>query len=331
MARAALIRDIEDAAARIRPLVPETPLVRNEPLSRALGCELWFKCELWHPTFSFKLRGAANDLLRAREDGRLAREGAEIVCSSSGNHGLACAWLARRLDARCHVFVSKQVGPGKRGVIAAMGGTVHRTGREIDDAREAAIAFAARHGHYFVNDGVSLEILAGAGTAAHEALRRLRDIDEVIAPIGGGNLAAGTALAVKALSPKTRVIGIAPTASPVIVESWRAGKMLSIAPGDTIADGLTQREPIAETMAVLWKHMDEGWLVEDASILGAMHALLESAHMLVEPSGAAGLAALWEHRGELVGRRVVVLLTGSNVGMEQIRRALAAPSLAPLG
>ena len=331
MAREVISQDIEDAAARIRPLVPETPLMRSEPLSRALGCELWFKCELWHPTFSFKLRGAANDLLRAREDGRLAREGAEIVCSSSGNHGLACAWLARRLDARCHVFVFDQVGPGKRGVIAAMGGTVHRTGREIDDARQAAIVFAARHGHYFVNDGVSPEILTGAGTAAHEVLHRLRDIDDVIAPIGGGNLAGGTALAVKSLSPKTRVIGVAPTSSPVIVESFRARKMLSIAPGDTIADGLTQREPIAETMAVLWKHMDEGWLVEDASILGAMHALLESAHMLVEPSGAAGLAALWEHRGELKGRRVVVVLTGSNVGMEQVRRALAAPSLAPLG
>lgn len=325
--RAPDAKGAEAALARIRRVMPESPLLKNEPLSKALGFELWFKCELHNPTFSFKLRGATNDLLAAKESGRL--KGA-IVCSSSGNHGLACAWTGKNLSVPCHVFVSEAVGPAKRAVIQAMGGTVHVAGRDIDDARTAAIDYAHAHGHYFVNDGVSPEIMEGAGTMALEVVRRLPDVDALIVPVGGGNLAAGTGLVLKAVSPRTKAIAVAPTLSPVIIRSFHEKRMLSIPPGDSVADGLTQREPILESMRVIWANLDDAWLVEDRAILSAMHALLESAHMLVEPSGAAGLAAAWAYRDRLKGQRVVVALTGSNVDMGQVRQALAVPSFAPL-
>jgi threonine dehydratase len=326
--RAPAAAGAEAALARIRAVVPESPLLHSAPLSKALGMDLWFKCELFNATFSFKLRGATNDLRAAKESGRL--KGA-IVCSSSGNHGLACAWTGKDMGVPCHVFVSEAVGPAKRQVIQALGGTVHVAGRDIDDARAAAIDYAQAHGHYFVNDGVSPEIMEGAGTMALEVVRRLPDVDAILTPVGGGNLAAGTSLVLKSVSPKTKAIAVAPSLSPVIVRSFHEKTMLSIPPGDSVADGLTQREPILETMRVIWQNLDDAWLVEDEAILAAMHALMESAHVLVEPSGAAGLAAAWAYRDRLKGKRVVVPLTGSNVNPGQLRRALAVPSLAPLG
>lgn len=314
---------VEAALARICPFVPETPLVRSEMLSRLLGCDLWLKNEGATATFSFKLRGAANDLLQARARGPLRG----VVASSSGNHGLAVAWMARTMGIPVHVFVSLHVGPRKREQIEMMGGRVHTVGEDIDDARMAAIAHAEENGLYFVNDGVSLDLMEGAGTMAWEIAQGLPDVDAVIVNVGGGNLAAGTAATMKALQPRARVVGVAPANSPVIADSFHARRALVVPPRETVADALAQRETVDFTMAVLWRHLADAWLVEDPTIVSALRTLLEWAHMLAEPSGVACLAGAWTHRAGLRGQRVVLAITGANATAAQLQQALSAPPL----
>jgi len=320
------LRGVEAAIARIRPLVPETPLVRSEILSRLLGCDLWLKNEGATATFSFKLRGAANDLLQAHA--RMGGSLKAVVASSSGNHGLAVAWIARSLGLACHIFVSVQVGARKRALIEMMGAQVHAVGEDIDYARAAAIGFTEENGLYFVNDGVSIDLMEGAGTMAYEIAHALPDVDAVLVNIGGGNLAAGTAATLRALKPQAKTIGVAPGVSPVIVYSFHERRALVIPPGETVADALAQRETVAFSLGVLWDHLADAWLVDDATILSAHRALLESAHMLAEPSGVACLAAAWTHRDALRGKQVVLAITGANATVEQLQQALAAPPLA---
>jgi len=318
------LRGVEAASARIRPFVTETPLVRAEILSRLLGCDLWLKNEGATATFSFKLRGAANDLLQARARNSLKG----IVASSSGNHGLAVAWIARTLGRPAHIFVSVHVGARKRALIEMMGARVHVVGEDVDYARAAAMDYAASNGLYFVNDGVSLDLMEGAGTVALEIAQRLADVDAVIVNVGGGNLAAATAATMKALQPGTRVIGVAPANSPVIVDSFHARQELVIPPLETVADALAQHETIDFTMTVLWRYLADAWTVDDPTIVSALRMLLEWAHMLAEPSGVACLAGAWTHREALRGQRVVLVVTGANATVAQLQQALAAPPLA---
>lgn len=317
------LRGVEAALARIRPFVPETPLVRAEMLSRLLGCDLWLKNEGATATFSFKLRGAANDLLQAQSRDSLRG----IVASSSGNHGLAVAWIARTLGRPAHVFVSVHVGARKRQLIEMMGARVHVVGEDVDYARAAAIEYAQAHGLYFVNDGVSLDLMEGAGTMALEIAQRLPDVDAVIVNVGGGNLAAATAATMKALQPRARVIGVAPANSPVIADSFHARRALVVPPRETVADALAQHETIDFTMTVLWRYLADAWTVDDPTIVSALRMLLEWAHMLAEPSGVACLAGAWTHRAALCGQRIVLAVTGANATIAQLQQALAAPPL----
>ena len=313
---------VEAALAVVRPHMAETPLVRSEILSRAFDADIWLKNETASPIASFKLRGALCDLVRARERG--VAEG--IVASSSGNHGQGVAWSARLLGGTADIFVPEGTNALKQGMIAAFGGRVHEVGADIDYARAAAIRHAEEGGLYFVNDGISLDVMEGAATLALEVAQGLDEFDDLVIPTGGGNLAAGCAALLSEMRPGARVIAVQPEAAPVIVRSFREGRPLEV-PGESVADGLVSRETVPFAFEVFCRHVAEGWLCGERDILAAVHALAESAHMLAEPSGAAGLAAAWAHRESLRGRRVVLAITGGNCSMPQLLKALATPPL----
>ena len=313
---------VEAALRVIRPHMAETPLVRSEILSRAFDAEIWLKNETVLPIASFKLRGALCDLVRARASGALSG----VVASSSGNHGQGVAWCARHLGGTADIFVPEGTNPLKRGMIAAFGGCVHEIGADIDYARAAAIRFAEDRGLYFVNDGISLDVMEGAATLALEVARALDDFDDLVIPTGGGNLAAGCAALLAEMRPGARVIAVQPETAPVIVRSFREGRVLEV-PGESVADGLVSRETVPFAFEVFCRHVAEGWLCGERQILAAVHTLVESAHLLAEPSGAAGLAAAWAQRDALRGRRVVLAITGGNCSMPQLNEALATPPL----
>jgi threonine dehydratase len=314
---------IERAHGALAPGVRDTPLVRSELLSRALDADVWLKNETVGPVASFKARGALTAVLRGRDRGAVGG----AVTSSTGNHGQGVAYAARAVGWPAHIFLPEGANPVKRMMIEAFGAVVHTHGRDIDEAQEEAQAFAADEGLLFVDDGESPDLMEGAGTVGLEIAGALDGIDVVFVPIGSGTLAVGVAAAVKGLQGSARVVAVQSKGSAAMVESFHARRAVEL-PIDTVADGLVCRVPARQALEGLWAFVDDAVALQDDTLLAAMHTLVERGHVLVEPAGAAGLAGAWDRRDDLRGRRVVLILTGSNVTPDVLRRALATPPLA---
>jgi len=313
---------VEQARALLRGHMPETPLVRSELLSRALAAEVWLKNETVSPIASFKLRGALTALLRARGSGGAV----EAVTSSTGNHGQGVAYAARATGATAHIFLPLGANPVKRRMIEALGAIVHEGGADLDVAKVDAQRFAESRGGLFVDDGESLDVMEGAGTVGLEIAERLPGVDVLFVPMGSGTLAVGCAVGLKGLQPGARVVAVQSSGSAAMVESFHAHRAVERAI-DTVADGLVCRVPARLALEGLWTWVDDAVAIADTELLRALRALVEHAHVLVEPAGAAALAAAWAARADLRGLRVVLVLTGSNVTMPLLERALSAPAL----
>jgi threonine dehydratase len=316
---------IREAAGALAPYLAPTPLVRSELFSRALAADVWLKNETVTPIASFKLRGALTALRRAAAAGPVNR----AVTSSTGNHGQGVAYAAKLLDLHADIFLPEIANPVKKAMIEAFGGTVHLYGKDIDAAKDQAKSLVAETGGCFVDDGDSVDVMEGAGTVGLEIAEALEGIECLLVPIGGGNLVSGCATALKAVQPSAQVVAVQAKGAPAMVESFHAREALE-RDIDTIADGLECRVPAPLALAVMWERVDDAWLVSDEDLLAGVHALAECAHVLVEPAGAATLAGAWRHREQLAGKRVVLILSGANATVEQLRGALATPPLIAL-
>lgn len=323
MSRLPSLEGIRLAHAELPPGVRDTPLVRSELLSGALGANVWLKNETVGPVASFKARGALTALLRADGSGSPS---AGACTSSTGNHGQGVAYAARQVGWPAHIFLPHGANPVKRQMIAAFGATIHDHGRDIDEAKDEAQAFALREGLLFVDDGESPDLMEGAGTVGLEIARALDGIDVVFVPMGSGTLAVGVAAAIKGLQPSARVVAVQSKGSPAMVESFHARRAVEL-PVDTVADGLACRVPAQQALDGLWAFVDDAVALSDGALLSAIRTLLELGRVLVEPAGAAGLAAAWDRRQDLKGNRVVLVLTGSNIAPEALRRAVEGPPL----
>lgn len=294
------------AAGRLAPYAKcPTPLVQSLVLSAQLGCDLWVKNETVSPIASFKWRGALNDILREPI--------AAVVTSSTGNHGQGVAWAARVAGVTAHVFLPRGANAVKRTKIELLGATIHDAGEDLDDAKGIAMRFASEHGLRFIDDGDSAGVIEGAGTVGVEIARQLERVDVVYVPMGSGSLAAGTGMAL----PHARIIAVQAKGSPAMVESFHARRAIE-RPIDTLADGLVCRVPAQLALDALIAHVDDAMTVTDDELLAATRAMILGAHLLVEPSGAAGLAAAMQH--DLRGKTVVVIATGANVTDEVLGR-----------
>lgn len=293
---------IRAAAERLAKFARPTPLVRSLLLSRELDCDLWVKNETVSPIASFKWRGALTAI-----DGSSA-----VVTSSTGNHGQGVAWAAKQMGVTAHVFLPLGANATKRAKIELLGATIHDIGRDLDEAKDAAIAFASEQKLPMIDDGESEDVIAGAGTVGLEI-----DIEPeiVFVPMGSGSLASGVAIAL----PNARVIAVQSKGAPAMVESFHARRAIE-RPIDTIADGLVSRVPAKLALDALIEHVDDAMAMSDAELLAAARKMILGAHILVEPSGAAGLAAALQRREEIRGKRVVVIATGANVTAEVFAR-----------
>lgn len=298
--------DIAAAAERLAPYARPTPLVRALLLSRDLDCDMWVKNETVSPVASFKWRGALNDILRDPN----ARG---VVTSSTGNHGQGVAWAARATGLPAHIFLPLGANPLKREKIALLGATIHDAGHDLDAAKEEAIAFARREGLRVIDDGDSEGVIEGAGTIGLEVARELPRVDVVFVPMGSGSLASGVAIGVKMHHPNARVIAVQSAGSPAMVESFHARAPVERPIETNIADGLVCRVPARLALDALLQHVDDALTVLDEEILAAARAMILGAHVLVEPSGAAPLAAAWRHRDAIRGKTIVLIATGANL------------------
>jgi threonine dehydratase len=297
--------DVVAAAERLRPYALPTPLVR------ALLLDVYVKNETVSPVASFKWRGALNALLR---------EGSPrgVVTSSTGNHGQGVAWAARVAGVPAHIFLPLGANPLKRRKIDLLGATIHDAGYDLDAAKELAIAFARDEGLTFIDDGESEGVIEGAGTVGLEIANALERIDVVYVPMGSGSLASGVAIAVKQKHPHARVIAVQSSGSPAMVESFHARRAIE-RPIDSVADGLACRVPAKLALDLLVQHVDDAIAISDDEIMSAAREMILGAQILVEPSGAAALAA-WLRKREPWS---VVIATGANITPELFGRLRA--------
>jgi threonine dehydratase len=306
--------DIERAAGRVRGLVRRTPTVRVAPLRVERPYDVYAKLECLQVTGSFKPRGALNKLLSLdrREVGR------GVVTASGGNHGLGVAYAARHLGVPATVFVPERASAARRARLADWGAEVVVHGRDWDDSYAAARDLAERGGLPLVHAFDDPAIAAGQGTVGVELLADAgAELDAVIVPVGGGGLLTGVATAVKAARPGARVVGVEPEGAAGLTASLAAGRVVELASVDTIADTLAPRRAGELALEAARRHVDDVVLVSDDELRRAMRAWWDELNLLVEPAGAASLAALLSGRaGVEPGARVGLVVSGANLGVE---------------
>ena len=300
--------EVRAAAARLDGVAQRTPVERSRELSAITGVPVLLKCEHLQRTGSFKIRGAYNLISQLDDDAR-ARG---VACASAGNHAQGVALSARLAGVSATVFMPTSAPLPKVQATRSYGADVVLHGDALADTFEAALAWADEHGAVFVHPFEHRDIIAGQGTCGIEILDDVPDAGTVVVPIGGGGLVSGVATAVKALAPRARVIGVQAAGAAAVPASLRAGQPRPAEQMNTIADGIAVKTPGMLTLAHIKARVDDVVTVSDESIARAILLLVERAKQVVEPAGAAGLAALLEG-GATFPAPVVALLGGGNV------------------
>lgn len=312
---------VRAAVEEIDPAFLDTPALECGPLGEALGCSVTLKVETVNPVRSFKGRGTETVAAAAREQGA-----SRLVCASAGNLGQALAYSGRRRGLDVTVVAARTANPLKLRQIAGFGADVQLDGVDIEDARVMAREIAAADGSYLVEDSLDLATCEGAATIGLELVRDDPELDVVLVALGGGAMASGVAYVMRSLADHAEVIGIQPVGAPAMALSWRQRTVVETDRIDTIADGVAGRFPIPEVLDDLLVVLDDVILVREDSIKAGMRLLYEHAGLVVEPSGALGIAAVLEEPERFAGRRVTTVLCGSNVGPDDFARWVLRPS-----
>jgi len=311
------LADIAAAPARIPPEFRDSPQYACEPLAEVLGCGLTLKVETCNPIRSFKGRGASVLVSRLLERAHEATR-TPLVGASAGNWGQALAYACRAAGWRLVLYAADSANPLKVARMRALGAEVRQAGKDFDAAKQHAEAFARERGWRMVADGLDVEASLGAATIAVELLAPGRAFDAVLVPLGNGALLTGMGRWIKAVAPATRVIGVQATGADAMAQSWRSGRLVFPPQIDTIADGIGVRVPIAEAVADMRTTVDDVVLVNDVALVAAMRLLHAHAGLVVEPSGAAGVAALVAAGSPWRGQRVATVVCGGNLTEAQM-------------
>jgi threonine dehydratase len=295
----------------------DSPQFRAESLEKHVGCRVVVKIETMNPIRSFKGRGT--EFLTSSLNGH-----PHLVCATAGNFGQGMAYSARKRGITLTIFASVTANPLKVERMRALGADVRLTGDDFDAAHAAAASFAAETGARLIEDGRDAPIAEGAGTIGIELLRWPQPFDAVLVPLGDGALLAGVARWMKAHQPRPQVIGVCASGAPAMERSWRAGQVQELESADTIADGISVRSPFPEAVSDLLGLVDDILLVDDDMLVSAMRLAHREIGVVLEPAGAAAMAALLTDRQRFRGQLVAAILTGGNVTNQQIERWLAA-------
>lgn len=301
---------IEDARARIAPLINPTPVLTSTTLDEESGGRLFFKCENFQKGGAFKARGASNAVFSLPA----AQVLRGVATHSSGNHAAALARAARLRGVPAYIVMPDNTPLAKRAAVERQGAHFTWCAPTLAARERAAAEVIAATGATLVHPYDDLSVMAGQGTVGVELLEQVPDLDLLLAPVSGGGLLSGIAVAARTLRPSVQVIGVEPAGADDAARSLRAGRIVPCERPDTIADGL--RATIGERpFAEFRRHVDEVVTVADAAIVDAMRHLWEVMKIIVEPSGAAAYAAVAAGRIEVRGRRVGVVLSGGNLDL----------------
>jgi threonine dehydratase len=292
--------------------VTVTPVLPSRTLSEAVGASVVLKAECLQRTGSFKIRGALNRISRLTDEERIRG----VVAASAGNHAQGVALAASVLGVPATIYVPLGASLTKIEATRSYGATVIRQGEGFDDAYRAGEEHAEREGATFVSAFDDPEVVAGQGTLGLELVEQVPDAEVVIVPCGGGGLLAGVAIALRALRPGVRIVGVQAAGCASFGASLAAGRIVPATTSQTIADGIAVKRPGRITFPIIQRLVDDMVVVSDDEIAAMIALLVERQKLVCEGAGAAGAAALLHGRcGDVAGKRVVVVLSGGNIDL----------------
>jgi threonine dehydratase len=307
------LRDIFVARRNLGNLLRKTPLQYSFLLSQRVGSEVYLKLENLQRTGAFKVRGAINKIASLSVEQR-ARG---VVAPSSGNFALGVAYAARALGGvPVNLFMPVNTPASKLDKLAEFGAKIFLVGERYDDADDASMELQREHDLTYTDSFDDPLIIAGQGTVGLEIIEELPDVEALLVPVGGGGLVAGVAVAAKAINPAIRIIGVQVEASPSAYLSLKEGRCYErYEHGPTICEGLAGGFGIVP-FQIAKDLIDEVVLVNEEEVRGAIFALLETEQLVVEGSGAVGVAALLFDKVDLKGRKVVAVISGGNIDVD---------------
>jgi threonine dehydratase len=310
------LADVIAARPHVYRYLRPTPLYHYPGLSELLRAEVWVKHENHQPVGAFKVRGGLNLAAQLSE----AERRAGLFTASTGNHGQSIAFAARVHGLKVTIAVPEGANPGKVAAMRGLGAEVIFHGSDFDTAREWIAAAAEAQGGRFVGP-TEEPLICGVGTYALEILEDLPQVQTIIVPVGAGSGACGTSVVAKSINPKIEVIAAQSAQAPAMQLSWQSGQLVT-ADTRTFAEGVATRVPFLNTQRIMRQYLDDFVLVDDVAIKDAVLLLLHHTHNLAEGAGAVPLAAALKIKERLAGKKVVLVLSGGNLSLEQLRDIL---------
>lgn len=310
--------DVKEARATIAPYLRPTPMHRYPALDRLTGAEIWVKHENHLPTAAFKVRGGINLVAHLSDADR--RRG--LITASTGNHGQSIAYAAGLFGVAATVCAPANANPVKVDAMRDLGGTLVLEGRNFDEAKTNAERLAERHGYRYVHSGDEPLLIAGVATHTLEIFEDEPTIDTVIVPLGGGSGAAGACIVKRAVKQGAEVIAVQSAQAQSAYRSWSERRLID-APNETVAEGLATGQPFALPQRILWDLLDGFVLVEDDELLRRTADMIRLTRNLVEPAGAAPLAAALKLGDRIRGKRVALICSGGNISPALLKQVVA--------
>jgi threo-3-hydroxy-L-aspartate ammonia-lyase len=310
--------DVAAAARRLQGVAHRTPVIRSRTADARLGAQVFLKCENLQRAGAFKFRGAYNALSQFTP----AQRARGVVAFSSGNHAQAVALAAQLLDIPATIVMPHDASPAKLAATRGYGAEVVSYDRYHEDRTAIATRLSEQRGMTLIPPYDHPHVIAGQGTAAMELIEDVGALDVVFAPVGGGGLISGSALAVRALAPACRIFGVEPEAGNDGQRSLRSGAIVHIATPHTIADGAQTQHLGQLTFAIIQREVADILTVSDAELVQALRFFAERTKLVVEPTGCLGFAAACKGEVELSGKRVGIILSGGNIALDGLAQLL---------
>ena len=303
-------KDIINAHDRIRAFIHQTPVLTSSNIDSITGSHIFFKCENFQKVGAFKYRGASNAVL-SLPVGEAARG---VATHSSGNHAAALALAAKNRGIQCYVVMPRTAPKPKVDAVIHYGAKITFCEPNLRSREETLEGVVAATGATVIHPYDNFQVISGQGTVAKELLESCPDLDAILAPVGGGGLLSGTALASKSLKPAIKVYGCEPANADDAYRSFKTGKIVPSVDPKTIADGLLTS--LSErTFTIIRNHVDDILTVQESSIIQAMLLVWQRMKIIIEPSSAVALSALIDNHSLFAGKKVGIILSGGNADL----------------
>ena len=308
-------QDVKDAMKRIQGIANHTPVMTSSSINSMTNCNIFFKCENFQKGGAFKFRGAYNAI------SQLSHEEKGVIAHSSGNHAQAVALASRMLDIDATIVMPRNSTKVKQKATKGYGARVVMCEPTLEGRESTTNAIISQEGQTLIHPYNNPKVIAGAGTAALELLKEMKELDFILAPVGGGGLISGTSLAAKGVDSSIEVVGVEPANADDAYKSFKTGELHPSVDPHTIADGLLTS--LGElSFDQISKNVDDILLVDDVDIVSAMRLLWERMKLVVEPSSAVPLAGIMKNRDLFNGKRVGIIISGGNVDLSSFLQEL---------